>query len=78
MVNWKTTAAGILAALGAAMSLVPLPDNWKWVGPFLTALGSGLLGITAKDYNVHSTVAEVEKSSVDVREAAVKAAQPKI
>ena len=72
--NWKTTIGGILAALGAALILVPLPEEYKWVPAFLTALGGALVGITAKDFNVHSTETEVVNATVkeEVKDAAKK------
>lgn len=70
--NRKTTLAGILAALGAALMLVPLPDDWKWVPPFLSALGAALIGAAAKDSTTHSTVAEVSKATEVVKVEAEK------
>lgn len=62
--NWKTTAAGILSALGAALMLAPLPEKYRWIPAFLSALAAGLIGVTAKDYNVHSTEKEVIAATV--------------
>jgi len=70
--NWKTGLGGIIAAIGAALVLVPLPEEYKWVPSFLTALGGALVGITAKDYNVHSTEAEVVDATVKKEEETKK------
>jgi len=70
--NWKTTLAGILAALGAALMLAPLPDDWKWVPPFLSAFGAALIGMAAKDSTTHSTVAQIVKAAEVVKVEAEK------
>lgn len=67
MQNWKTTAAGILAALGAALMLAPLPEKWRWVPPFLSAFASGLIGVSAKDASTHSTQKEISAATKDAK-----------
>jgi hypothetical protein len=63
--SWKTTVGGVLAAFGAALVLVPLPENWKWVPQFLTALGGALVGIAAKDYSTHSTMKQIQTATAE-------------
>lgn len=56
MLNWKTTAAGIGAILGAAASLVTMISKGQIDGTVLvTDLGvisAGISGLFAKDSNV--------------------------
>lgn len=52
MVNWKTTLAGSLGALGVYFSTVPDPKWLQVVGQVLVGLGSFLTGLFAKDFNV--------------------------
>ncbi len=61
--NWKTTIGGLMAAVGAALALAPLPDDWKWVPQFMTALGGALVGLAAKDSTTHSTAEQIAKST---------------
>ena len=51
--SWKTSVAGIITALGAALqqSTEPLIHS---IGQFLLALGPLLLGLSARDHNVSS------------------------
>jgi len=63
MENWKTTIGGILLAIGTAGISVPIPEKYKWIPGALAALGGALLGLTAKDFNNHSTLNEVEKAT---------------
>jgi hypothetical protein len=66
MNNIKTTIGGILAAIGIAGSQVPqVPEEYRWIFALLGAAGTGLIGLTAKDYNVHSTANEVQTATVE-------------
>jgi hypothetical protein len=48
--NWKTTFAGILAALGQGVSAVGvLPPPWGVVAQLLSAIGLALLGYHSAD-----------------------------
>lgn len=49
MKNWKTTVAGIIAALGPILGVIGLPTE---VAAAVTTLGLFILGIFAKDNNV--------------------------
>lgn len=49
MKNWKTTASGILAALGMIFPLLGIPAE---VGNAVSTLGLFLIGLFAKDNNV--------------------------
>lgn len=63
--NWLTTAGGILAgmpSLLAGSGIVLPPAYQKWV-TLAGGLGILLLGAAAKQFNNHSTVAQVEQSS---------------
>ena len=70
MNNYLTTIGGILAAIGIAASQVPsIPEEYRWIPALLGAAGAVMLGGTAKDFNTHSTVKEVETATVEKKEA---------
>ncbi|MES2366794.1 MAG: hypothetical protein V4563_13010 [Pseudomonadota bacterium] len=69
MTNWKTTLGGLLLAIGTAALGAPIPENYKWIPGVVSAIGGGLLGMTAKDFNTHSTVKEVEVATIEKRAA---------
>ncbi len=73
MENWKTTLGGILLAIGTASLGAPIPENYKWIPGVVSAIGGTLLGLTAKDFNTHSTVKEVEIATVEKKIADSKA-----
>jgi len=66
--NWKTTLGGILAAVGFAATQVAVPENYKWIFALLGAVGVALMGMTAKDFDNHSTIKEVEKATTKEQE----------
>lgn len=48
--NWKTTLAGILAAIGPALAETgALPQPWGTVAQLISAIGLVLLGYSAAD-----------------------------
>jgi hypothetical protein len=49
MKNWKTTASGVLAALGPVLLLIGVPQE---VCAAITTLGIFLIGLFSKDSNV--------------------------
>lgn len=51
MKNWKTTLFGILAACSSGAAMYPDPIVQKIAG-VLTAIFTGLLGLSAKDHDV--------------------------
>lgn len=58
--SWKTTVAGAVAALGAYFS--SMPDTWAHVaGQIMTAAGTFLIGLFARDNNVTSEQAGAAK-----------------
>ncbi len=72
MESWKTTLGGILLALGTGSLGAPIPEKYRWISGVLSAIGGALLGMTAKDFNVHSTVKEVEVATIEKRAAEVE------
>jgi hypothetical protein len=53
--SWKTTVAGVAAALGFALTQVDgLPQWAKLAGAIMTAFGLTLGGVVARDFNVSS------------------------
>ena len=63
MENIKTTVGGILLAIGTGLLGAPIPEKYKWIPGVISAIGGALLGLTAKDFNNHSTLNEVEKAT---------------
>ena len=58
MTNWMPTVAGLFAALGGLLSSNENPTV-KTIGIVMAAIGTALLGLSAKQYNVHGgTVAQ--------------------
>lgn len=51
MTNWKTTLGGIIAVVGLACKHHPLTAQWS---DFVTAIGVGILGLSARDFNKSS------------------------
>ena len=48
--NWKTTLAGVVSAIGAALAGTGvLPTPWGTVASLISSLALALLGYTAKD-----------------------------
>jgi hypothetical protein len=66
MNNWKTTLGGLLVALGMARSSIPA--KYQWIAELAGVAGGALVGMTAKDFDNHSTVQEVEKATVEAKE----------
>jgi len=62
--NWITKIGGLISGLGGLIVLLPksvgLDPAW---GGFLSALGGVIVGLGAKDFNNHSTQAEVKKAT---------------
>jgi hypothetical protein len=70
--NWITKLGGLIAAIGGVLALLPksLDLDPQW-GAFAVGLGGAIAGFGAKDYNVHSTQAEV-KTSTEVKKEQTK------
>lgn len=49
MTNWKTTASGLLAALGQVLPLLGVAQP---IAGAISIIGLALLGLLSKDYNV--------------------------
>ncbi len=63
MENWKTSLGGLLLAAGTASLGAPIPEKYRWIPGVVSAIGGALLGMTAKDFNVHSTTKEVQTAT---------------
>jgi len=69
MINWMTTVSGLLAAIGAGLIAVNEP-SLRLPGIILNVVGTAVLGVVAKQYNVHGgtipqgTPLKVEKESM--------------
>lgn len=51
--SWKTTLGGILAAVGLGLRHAPIANAGDWAD-CITAVGVGLIGLSARDNNVSS------------------------
>lgn len=52
--SWKTTVGGVLAMLGLSLSTVKDPAWVGAVGTILAAIGTGITGLSARDFNKSS------------------------
>jgi hypothetical protein len=61
--SWKTTAAGLVAAIGTYLvGAEGLPPWWKHVGNILQMVGVAGIGMMARDNNVTSEQAGLTES----------------
>lgn len=56
--SWKTTFGGVLSLIGAACLTHPKLSEWS---AFFVALGSGMVGLSARDNNVTSEQAHAKE-----------------
>jgi hypothetical protein len=61
MTNWKTTIAGLIGALLMAAANYSGPNTWQG---YVSCLVPIALGYLAKDYDSHSTAAQVQASTI--------------
>ena len=71
MNNWKTTAAGVLAAVAMAWANYSGANTWQG---YLSCLGPVVIGALAKDWNTHSTVAQTQTATAVAQADAINAA----
>ena len=62
MKNWKTSLAGLATALIMAAANYRGPNTWQG---YLTCLGPIAIGVLAKDFDTHSTAAEVSTATAN-------------
>ena len=60
MTNWKTSIAGLLGALALAIANYTGPNTWQG---YLPCIAAALLGWLAKDFDSHSTAAQVQTAT---------------
>lgn len=64
--NWITKVGGLVSGIGGLIILLPktveIDPGW---GGFLSAAGGVIVGLGAKDYNVHSTETQVIQATVE-------------
>lgn len=72
--NWMTTLAGIVTVIGGAVAVAaqPLGLNPGW-GVLVLSLGAGFGNLAAKDFNSHSTQAEVKVATEEKKVETVAA-----
>lgn len=62
--NWQTTVGGILLSIGLIGQGVPqVPEEYRWIFLVMASVGGAWVGISAKQYNTHSTEAEVQAAT---------------
>jgi hypothetical protein len=61
--NWKTTLGGILMALGTIAQTTPIPPQYSWIPSLIAALGGAITGVSAKDFDTHSTMSQVQEAT---------------
>lgn len=70
MKNWKTTTAGLLVALAYGLQNYNGANTWQgYAVCFFLAAG----GFFSKDYNTHSTEAQVQTATDDAKVATLAA-----
>ena len=77
MKSWRMTASGLVTSGAALVVLLStqggaVPHCLVVVAGYVGVGGFAFLGINGKDSNVHSTVAEVQQSTQDAKDAAAK------
>lgn len=65
--NWKTTVGGIMTALGMLGMVLPPPVRGIFM--IIGSIGAVMTGVNAKDFNTHSTQAQVDKATQQSKEA---------
>ena len=78
--SWRTTVCGLITALAGWVAFSPeIFQHWPWVislAKYIMVGGFAATGLVSKDYNQHSTQAEVTQATVD-KSAAIQAAATK-
>jgi len=70
MKNWKTSLAGLIGALLMAAANYSGANTWQG---YVACLAPVAIGYLAKDFNTHSTVAQVETATTTAQiDAAAK------
>jgi hypothetical protein len=64
--NWKTTIGGIMTALGMIGMLAPPPVRGVFIA--IGTIGAALTGVSAKDFNTHSTQPQVDAATEKAKE----------
>ena len=60
MKNWKTSLAGLICTLLMAAANYSGPNTWQG---YVACLGPVALGVLAKDFDTHSTEAQVSTAT---------------
>lgn len=73
MKNWRTTVTGVATALFGFVMFSPqyFPPWMVDLAKYATIGGLAMLGIVGKDFNVHSTVEEVQSSTIKAESAKI-------
>lgn len=68
MNNWMTTCGGFLAGIPSIVlgSGLPVSPLWSHILYIAGGVGVLLIGLAAKDFNSHSTVAQIQESTEKV------------
>lgn len=71
MNNWKTTAAGLVAAIAYALANYTGRNDWQG---YVGAAAIAAMGFLAKDFDTHSTSVQVATATSQASAAATDAA----
>ena len=69
--NWKTTAAGLIAAIAYALANYTGRNDWQG---YVGAAAIAALGFLSKDFNTHSTETQVQVATIQAKDDALAAA----
>lgn len=61
MQNWKTSLAGLIGTLAMAFANYSGQNTWQG---YVTCLVPVALGVLAKDFDTHSTVAQTQNATL--------------
>jgi hypothetical protein len=73
LTNWKTTVAGLLGAIAMALANYSGANTWQG---YLACIFPVILGTLAKDFDTHSTAAQVQTATTAAAAAAAPAQPP--
>ena len=62
MNSWKTTLVGVLAGTATALANYHGANTWQG---YVSAIAIAALGVLAKDFDAHSTVAQVQTATIE-------------
>jgi uncharacterized membrane protein (DUF4010 family) len=64
MPNWKTTVFSLIGGIATALADYAGPNNWQG---YVAAAAIAAVGIVAKDFDTHSTSAQVNAADITAK-----------